>query len=124
MVKHDVVAFGLKDIRPRGDGRLVDLVDAVGGYLGDEHLRDEGQALVKGRIHARDDQQEQEQQHEVDLPGQDQACPRQDGGRYAQAHDHAGGVYEQAGGEFAPNGDFFVLVDLLIEAGQIPLPPG
>ena len=31
------------------------------------------------------------------------------------------GIDKQSGGEFAPDGDFFVLVDLLIKTGQIPL---
>ena len=121
MVKDNVVALRPEGLRPFGDRGFVDLVDAVGRYLGDKHFRDEGQALVEGSIHPGDNQQEQEQQHEVDLPGQDQAGTRQDGSRYAQAHDHAGGIDKQSGGEFAPDGDCFVLVDLLIEAGQIPL---
>ena len=121
MVKDNVVALRPEGLRPFGDGRFVDLVDAVGRYLGDEHLRDKSQALVEGGVHPGDDQQEQEQQHEVDLPGQNQAGSRQDGSRYAQAHDHAGGIDKQAGGQFAPDGDSFMLVDLLIQTGQIPL---
>ena len=55
MVKYDVMALGMECLRPFGDGSLVDLVDAVGGHLGDEHLRDEGQALVERRVHAGND---------------------------------------------------------------------
>ena len=121
MVKDNVVALRPEGLRPFGDRGFVDLVDAVGRYLGDEHFRDKSQALVEGGVHPGDDQQEQEQHHEVDLSGQNQAGSRQDGSRYAQAHDHAGGIDKQSGGEFAPDGDFFVLVDLLIKTGQIPL---
>lgn len=48
MFKHNVVALGLEGIRPPGGRGIIDLVDAVGRHLGDEHLRDECQALVDG----------------------------------------------------------------------------
>ena len=34
------------------DRSIINLIHAVGGHLGDEHLRDEGQALVERRVHA------------------------------------------------------------------------
>ena len=119
MVEHDVVALGLETLRSLGDGRIIDLIHAVGGHLGYKHLRNAGQALVEGGVHPGDDQQEQKQQHKVDLPGEDQAGPHQDGGGYPQAHDDAGRVDKDAGAQRALNGDLLMVIDLLVEPGQI-----
>ena len=69
MVELNIMALGLKHLCTLSRGGVVNLVHAVGGYLGHKHLSDESQALVKRRIHAGNNQQEQKQQHEVDLPG-------------------------------------------------------
>src|SRR5699024_3347843 len=120
MVKDDVVAMRMEGLDACGDGGFINFVDAVGGYLRDEHLGDKGQTLGKGCIHPGDDQQKQEQYHEVDLTREDQAGACQDGGCHPETHDNAGSVDEQAGCQFAFDGDLLVLVDLPIEAGQIP----
>ena len=44
----------------------------------------------------------------------------QDGGGHAQAHDDAGGVDKDAGAQLALDGDLLMVVDLLVEPGQIP----
>ena len=98
----------------RGFG-VVDLHEPACGDLGHEHLGDQRQGLVKGRVDAGDDQQEHEQHEEVDLPGEDQLRPGQDRGRHAQAHDDAGGVHKDAGGELALQHGFFVGVDLVAQ---------
>ena len=56
LVEYDIVAFRLKGFRPLRRRRIVDLVHAVGRYLGDEHLRNQGKALVEGGVDAGDDQ--------------------------------------------------------------------
>ena len=55
MVEHDVVAHGSKGLHALSDRSIINLIHAVGGHLGDEHLRDEGQALVERRVHAGND---------------------------------------------------------------------
>ena len=121
MVEDDVVSLGRKGLRSLRDGRFIDFVHAVRRHLGDEHLRDEGKALVEGRVGARNDQQEQEQQHEVDAPGENGLRAHEDSGGHAQPHDDAGGVDEHARAQLAANHDPFVLVDLAVQPGQIPL---
>ncbi|CAN4015950.1 pyrroline-5-carboxylate reductase, partial [Dysosmobacter welbionis] len=76
MVEHNVVALGLETLHSLGGGGVIDFVHAVGRHLGHEQLCNEGQTLVEGGVHTGDDQQEQKQQHEVDLSGDDQAGPR------------------------------------------------
>ena len=60
MVEYDIVAVRLEGFRPLRRRRVVNLVHAVGRYLGDEHLRNQGKALVEGSVDAGDDQKEQE----------------------------------------------------------------
>ena len=71
MVEHNVVALGLETLHSLGGGGVIDFVHAVGRHLGHEQLCNEGQTLVEGGVHTGDDQQEQKQQHEVDLAGKD-----------------------------------------------------
>ena len=119
MPELDIMSMGHKLRLALGDGRLIDLIDAISGNLRDEQLRDEGQALVKRRIDPGDDKQEQEQYHKVDLPGQDQAGSGQDGRGHAQAHDHAGSIDKEPGSQLALDGDLLVLIDLFVQAGQV-----
>ena len=119
MVEHNVVALGLETLHSLGGGGVIDFVHAVGRHLGHEQLCNEGQTLVEGGVHTGDDQQEQKQQHEVDLSGDDQAGPRQDGGGDPQAHDDAGRIDKDAGAQLALDGDLLMVVDLLVEPGQI-----
>ena len=121
MVELNIVSLWLKHLCTLSRRGVVDLVHAVGGYLGHKHLSDESQALVKRRIHAGNNQQEQKQQHEVDLPGKNQAGSHQNGGGYPQTHDNAGRIDEDAGPQLTLDGDLLMVVDLLIEPGQIAL---
>lgn len=121
VLEYDVVPLGgegLGALRGRG---VVDLQHAVGGYLRDEYFRDEREALVKGRVNPRDDQQEQEQDHKIDVPGKDQAGSRKDGGRYAEAHDHTGGIDKDSSAELGADHDPLVLVDFPVQPFEISL---
>ena len=120
MIKDDVVSLRRKGLRTLRGGRIVNFVHAVGGDLGDEHLGDEGKALVKGRVDAGDDQQKEEQQHEVDAPGEDGLRAHEDGGGHAQPHDDAGGVDKHARAQLAADHDLLMLVYLLIQPGEVP----
>ena len=120
LAEHNVVPLGLEVRGALRHRRVVDFRHAVGGHLGDEQLRDEGQALVEGGIDPGDDQQEQEEQHEVNLAGENPVGAHQDGGGHAQTHDDAGGVDKDAGAQFALDGDLLVVVNLLVQPGQIP----
>ena len=121
MVEHDIMAPRRECLRSFRDRHIVDFHHAIGRYLGHKHFRDERQALIKGGVDPRDDHQEQEQQHEVNLAGQNQAGSCEDGGRHAQAHDHAGGVHKDARAQFAPDHDPLMLVDFAVESLEIPL---
>ena len=99
--------WGRKHLRPFGDGGVVDLVHAVGRYLGDKHFSAMRARLwSKGAYTRVMTSRNKNSSMKSICPDKIRPAPRQDGGRYAQAHDHAGGIDEQSGGELAPDGDF------------------
>ena len=102
-------------LRASGGFRVKNLCQAVGGDLGDKHLRNQGKRLVKGRVNPRNHQQEQEQPHKVHLSGENQRRSGENGGGYAQPHDDAGGVDKDAGGQFPVNHGGLVAVNPFVQ---------
>ena len=101
--------------------RIIDLHQTAGGDLRHEHLGDQSQSLIKWRIDTGNHQQEHKQQHEIDLSGKDHTRTCKDRCCYAKAHDHAGCIDKNTGGQFTFDHGLFVVIDLRVQLIQEPL---
>ena len=121
MFKYNVMAFGFKCSGAFCHRRFINFHHPVSGHLGDKHLRNKGQALVKGSIDPCNDQQEKKKQHKINGTGQDQIGSHKDGGGYPHAHDHTGSIDKKAGSQFPADHHPLMFINLLVQAFQIPL---
>lgn len=114
MFENNVVSVWMKMVSPLGDGSVVEFHDTVGGHLRDEHLCNQGEALVERCINSGDDQKEQKQKHKINFTGEGQSGACKNRCRHAQAHNHAGRIYKYAGAKFSSDHNPFMFVNLAV----------